>query len=444
MSDTIYALATPPGRGAVAVVRCSGPLAGAAVDTLAGGRPAPRMASLRRLRWAGEVLDEALVLWFPAPASYTGEDGAEFHVHGGRATVEALSEALEALGLRPALPGEFTRRAFEHGRLGLAQAEAVADLVDAETAAQRRQALDQLGGALDRRHADWRRDLLALAGLLEAAVDFPDEEVPPDIRAEVAVRLNALRAELAAAVDDRRGEVVRDGFRIALLGAPNAGKSSLLNRLTGVDAVIVSPQAGTTRDVVALPYQAGPYRVWLADMAGVRASDDPVEAEGVRRALAWAADASLRLLVVDGSGDGEAWAELAGEARPGDLLVLNKADLPPGRAERLATDPPPSLAILAVSAAMGEGVAELEAWLQARVAEALGGADFPAVTRRRHRALIAEALSAVDRATAAADLSAELIAENVRLAARALERITGRVGSEDVLGEVFARFCIGK
>ena len=436
-ADTIFALATAPGRSAVAVVRLSGPASGETVAALAGRLPRPRQAALRRL--AG--IDQALVLWFPAPASYTGEDCAELHLHGGRAVVEAALTALAGFGLRPAEPGEFTRRAFEHGKLDLAQAEAVADLVDAETESQAAQALAQLGGALSARHETWRQGLIEALALLEAHVDFPDEELPADLAVRAGPPLAALRADLAAAMaDGGRGRAVREGFRIALIGAPNAGKSSLLNALAGRDAAIVTSTPGTTRDVVEVPMTLAGYRVLLADTAGIRATVDEIEAEGVRRARAWAEDADLRLWIVDGSASDGAWGEAKDLARVGDLLVLNKADLPAG----LDTSAVGGLDAIELSLASGEGLAELRARLEGIVSVALTGQDFPAVTQLRHARLLGEAVGHLDRALVEVARSPELAAEDVRLAARALGRITGRVDPEDVLEQIFAKFCIGK
>ncbi|PHY13655.1 tRNA uridine-5-carboxymethylaminomethyl(34) synthesis GTPase MnmE, partial [Caulobacter sp. B11] len=294
MNETIYAPATGAGRAAVAVIRVSGPGSRQAVLALAGRVPRPRQAVLRRLRHGGADLDEALVLWFEAPASYTGEDSAEFHVHGGRAVVAAVLEALAAQGLRMAEPGEFTRRAFENGKLDLAQAEGVADLIDAETDAQRRQALGQLGGALGQRYDRWRDLLIHALAMLEAAVDFPDEELPEDVAERARPGLRALLSEIDEALADAvRGRKVREGYRIALVGAPNAGKSTLLNGLAERDAAIVTATPGTTRDIIEVPLVLGGYKVLVADTAGLRVTEDSIEAEGVRRARAWAAEADL-------------------------------------------------------------------------------------------------------------------------------------------------------
>jgi tRNA modification GTPase len=446
MRDTIFALATPPGRGAVAVVRLSGPETGAALKALTGGRvPRPREAGLRRLRDPAslESIDEALVLWFPAPASFTGEDVAELHLHGGLAVVEAATAALSALGLRLAEPGEFTRRAFEHGRLELSQAEAIADLVEAETAAQRRQALDQLGGALARRYQAWRESLVEALAWLEAEIDFPDEEMPDMLAARAGEPLGRLAAELEAGLGDARGERVREGFRIALVGAPNAGKSSLLNALLARDAAIVTPIPGTTRDVIEAPLVLHGFRAWLADTAGIREACDSIEAEGVRRARAWAEDADLRLWVVDASDGGDAWREGEALVRAGDILVLSKSDLP--GAGMAAATARPELEVVRTTVVGPEGVDALRAAVGAKVAQALSGADFPAVTRLRHRALLQEALEHLRRALARLPSGeAELAAEDARLAARSLERISGRIDPDAVLDRVFASFCIGK
>lgn len=442
MTDTIFAPATAPGRGAVAVVRVSGPRARDVLQMLAAPLPSPRRAALRRLGpRGGERLDEALVLWFPGPGSFTGEDSAELHLHGGRASVEAVTGALADLGLRLAEPGEFSRRAFLNGKLDLTQAEAVADLVDAETESQRRQALGQLEGGLSARYEAWRFRLIQALARLEAAVDFPDEDLPEALAQEVGQRVAALAGELEAALDDDcRGERVREGFRIALVGAPNAGKSSLLNRLVGRDAAIVTAAPGTTRDVIEAPAVIEGFRVLFADMAGVRESADPIEVEGVRRARAWAAAADLRLWVVDHAATGQA-KTAAGLARPGDILVLNKVDQPAGADAKIGDDQ--GLQVLAVSARTGSGLDALGRVLAERV-RALSAGDFPAVTRLRHRRHLTDAARALRQAEGGLALSPELGAEDLRQAARALGRIAGRVDPEQVLDEVFASFCIGK
>ncbi|THD74282.1 MAG: tRNA uridine-5-carboxymethylaminomethyl(34) synthesis GTPase MnmE [Phenylobacterium sp.] len=445
MSDTIFAPATAAGRAAVAVVRVSGPKTAMAVGALAGDVPAARQASLRRLFGGdGQEIDTALVLWFEGPASYTGEDAAEFHVHGGPAVVEALIAALTALGLRLAEPGEFTRRAFENGKLDLAQAEGVADLVQAETEAQHRQALAQLGGRLSQVQARWRAALTEALAMFEAAVDFPDEEVPADVAARARPVLEALAEELeAAAADVSRGERVREGYRIALLGAPNAGKSTLLNAVAGRDAAIVTATPGTTRDVIEVPMVLAGYKLLLADTAGLRESDSEIEAEGVRRARAWADGADLRLWVVDGSQP--EIIEVPRELQPGDLCVVTKRDLPENEAGWRAMEDAQErgLGVASVTAKSPNDMGWLKELLSERVIEALSGAEPPAATQARHRELLTEAAARLRQALAEAD-RLELAAEDVRLAARALDRITGRIDPEAVLGRIFATFCIGK
>ena len=435
MTDTIFALATPPGRGAIAILRLSGPGTDAALTALGAGDLKPRLAALRNLAHDGRPIDQALVLRFPAPNSYTGEACAELHLHGGRAVVEAAAGALVALGLRLADPGEFTRRAFENGRMDLAQAEAVADLIDAETAAQAGQALGQLDGALSQTYAGFRRDLLTALALVEAEIDFPDEEVPDNLARSAGPVLDRLIAGLKAALADaRRGERVREGYRIVLIGETNAGKSSLFNALVAREAAIVTPIAGTTRDVLDADLIIGGYAVTLSDTAGLRHSADPVEAEGVRRARARAEAADLRLWI---RGPDDAEGDAAGFAQAGDLLVLTKADLGAGR----AVD---GFETLSVSTATGQGLADLDDWIAVRLARDLSGADFPAVTRERHRRRLTEALSAAEAGRAALDIAPELAGDDLRRAADALARVTGAIGVEDILGEVFSTFCIGK
>jgi tRNA modification GTPase len=439
--DTIFALATAAGRAAVAVVRISGPQTSNIVQALAAPLPAPRRAALRRLKSAGEVLDEALVLWLPGPGSFTGEDSAELHLHGGRAGVEVVTAALASLGLRLAEPGEFSRRAFQNGKLDLTQAEAIADLVDAETEGQRKQALGQLEGGLSARYEAWRKRLISALARLEAAVDFPDEDLPEALSTEVGTRIADLAGELEAALaDEGRGERVREGFRIALIGAPNAGKSSLLNRLAGREAAIVTAIAGTTRDVIEVPAVIDGFKVLYADMAGLRDSADPIEQEGVRRAQAWAEGADLRLLVVDGSASDGAWLQAAGLTHPGDILLLNKADRTEGEDSEARME---GLTALPVSAVTEHGLDALQQALSERVRRLTGG-DFPAVTRLRHRRHLEDAVLSLRRAQHSLALSPELGAEDLRHAGLALGRIAGRIDPEQVLDEVFSSFCIGK
>ncbi|MBS0363437.1 MAG: tRNA uridine-5-carboxymethylaminomethyl(34) synthesis GTPase MnmE [Proteobacteria bacterium] len=445
MTETIFAPATAAGRAAVAVVRLSGPGTADAVRALAGRLPAARRASLRSLRdGQGREIDRALVLWMPGPASYTGEDSAEFHVHGGPAVVASLLAALAGLGLRLAEPGEFTRRAFEHGKLDLAQAEGVADLIEAETEQQRKQALAQLEGRLSDVQARWREGLTEALAYFEAAVDFPDEELPADVAARAAPVLQRLAAELEAAIADaERGERVREGFRIALVGAPNAGKSTLLNALVGREAAIVTATPGTTRDVIEVPLVLAGYKVLLADTAGLRDTEEEIEAEGVRRARAWAESADLRLWLVDGSA-----TELPGlpdEVGEGDLCLITKRDLATGPAGVWAAEVARRMDIPSAEVT-AKGPSDM-AWLQRTLGElvvaALAGAEPPAATRLRHRELLEEAAERVRRAMGEGS-ELELAAEDVRLAARALDRITGRIDPDHVLGRIFATFCIGK
>jgi tRNA modification GTPase len=439
MSDTIYAPATAAGRAAVAVVRVSGPGTRQAVEALAGRVPEPRQVALRRLRWNGVELDEALTLWFQGPASYTGEDAAEFHVHGGPAVVEAVVEALAGLGLRLAEPGEFTRRAFENGKLDLTQAEGVADLIDAETEAQRRQALGQVGGQLSQRYERWRAILVEAQAVLEAAVDFPDEDLPVDVAARARPGLTALAAEIDAALDDvARGRRVRDGYRIALVGAPNAGKSTLLNALAGREAAIVTAMPGTTRDIIEVPMILGGYKTLLADTAGLRSTSDAIEAEGVRRARVWAAEADLRLWVIDGTQATSAEDQFADLVQDGDWRVLNKADL--GSVD----EGEGVLETFRLSAKAENEVVSFRQALEARVQRELSGSEFPAATRLRHAERLREARAFLFQALGVVDREVELAAEDVRLAARSLAKVTGRIDSEDVLDRVFSSFCIGK
>jgi len=435
LTDTIFALATPPGRGAIAILRLSGPGTDAALSALGAETLKPRLASLRMLSYDGQIIDQALVLRFPGPASYTGEVCAELHLHGGRAVVEAASQALIALGLRPAEPGEFTRRAFQNGRMDLAQAEAVADLIDAETQIQAAQALGQLDGALSQTYAGFRRDLLKALALVEVEIDFPDEDVPDHLAATAGPVLDGLITDLNTALADAdRGRRVREGYRIVLIGETNAGKSSLFNALVSREAAIVTPIAGTTRDVLDAELIIGGYAVTLSDTAGLRDSDDPIEAEGIRRARHRATEADLRFWVR--APDDTEDAALA-FVQPDDLIVATKADL-------VVQAQPTTHATISISTVTGQGLLELHDWIAARLARDLSGADFPAVTRERHRLRLTEALEAVNAGRTALAIAPEIAADDLRRAADALARVTGAIGVEDVLGEVFSTFCIGK
>lgn len=428
--DTIFAVASGAGRAAIAVFRISGPGSGAALEALCGRRPAARRASLRRLRdGAGVVLDQALVLWLPGPGSFTGEDCLELHVHGGRAVVEGVSAALVGLGLRPAEPGEFTRRAFLNGRMDLLEAEALADLIDAETTSQRQQALRQLDGGLGAVLAGWRGRLVAVLAQQEALIDFPDEDLPEAVEAALLGAVAALAEEMRRHLDDnRRGERLREGLTIAVVGPPNAGKSTLINALAQRDVAIVADLPGTTRDVLEARVEIGGAPVTLLDTAGLRESADPVEAEGVRRALRRAEEADL-LLVAEAPGE----VALAGlPAHPRVLRVATKLDLGPGAAG----------ADVAVSARTGSGMAALRAALEAEVRALTQAEGPPPLTRARHRAALQDAVASLARALEARH--PELRGEDLRLALRALGRLTGQVGVEDILDSVFRQFCIGK
>jgi tRNA modification GTPase len=436
-ADTIFALASAAGRAGVQVIRISGPAAGSTLQALAGTLPRPRLARLAGLTdpATGELFDKALLLWFPAPASFTGEDVAELHLHGGRAVLTAATSALTHLGLRVAEPGEFSRRAFENGKLDLTEAEAIADLVDAETAAQRRQALRQMEGALGQLYEGWRHRLTRALAHLEADIDFPEEDLPGGLSDAVRPVVLTLVDELSAHLADQgRGERLRDGISIAILGAPNAGKSSLMNAIARRDVAIVSNQAGTTRDVIEVQLDLGGYPVLLADTAGLRDAADQVESEGIRRALDRAAKADLKLLVFDGLSDPDPATLALADADA--LLVMNKADQPG------ATPPLSDRPVLQVSARTGDGVPALLQALTDEVSRRYAPSGAPALTRARHRAALEECRENLQRALSAP--LPELAAEDVRLAARALGRITGRVDVEELLDVIFRDFCIGK
>jgi tRNA modification GTPase len=437
---TIFAPASAIGRAGVTVFRVSGPRAGEVARLLCGlNSVEPRRAVLGILRHpvTGEMLDRALIVFFPAPHSFTGEDVIELHTHGGRAVALAVTQALSILpGLRLAEPGEFTRRAFENGKMDLTEAEAIADLVHAETEAQRKQALRQMEGALGDLYEAWTQQMLRCLAHLEAAIDFADEDLPADLAARQQTELAALHDAITRHLNDgHRGEMLREGVHIAILGAPNAGKSSLLNALARREAAIVSSTAGTTRDVIETHLDLGGYPVVLADTAGLRDSEDGIESEGVRRALARAEQADLKLLVYDGAHwprRDPATEKLQDENA---LILVNKVDLLPLDKQTGAD--------IFVSAETGESMPALLEKLAAMVKARLQESAAPPLTRARHRAALEQCRDHLARALDPA-LTVELRAEDARLALRALGRITGRVDVEDILDVIFRDFCIGK
>ena len=442
-TGTIFALASGGAIGGIAVIRISGAGALGALRGL-GVKDAMAPRALRRVALThpvtGELLDDGLSVWFPGPRSFTGEDVVEVHVHGGRAVVSGVLGALgKCDGLRLAEPGEFTRRAFENGKMDLTAAEGLADLVAAETAAQRRQALQQMGGGLRDVYEGWRGRLVGAQAHLEATIDFSDEELPEGLIEGVRREVRSLAGEIAAHLaDGARGQHLREGVHVAIVGPPNAGKSSLLNLLAGREAAIVSETAGTTRDVIEVRLDLGGYPVIVADTAGLREGGDAIESEGVRRATRRAAEADIRLVVFDAtdwpSTDQRTRALVDGDS----VVVLNKVDVcrPPSVAEiegRTA---------LGVSALSGEGVNRLEGLLLDAVAERFPASGAPVMTRARHREALESGAEALARFLEGG--GPELAAEDLRLATRALGRITGRVDVEDLLDVIFGDFCIGK
>jgi tRNA modification GTPase len=448
--ETIFALSSGRPPAAIAVVRISGPRARFALETLIGRVPQPRYAALARIRdpQSGEMLDEALALFFPAPRSETGEDVVELQLHGGRAVIAAVLAALGRLdGLRPAEPGEFTRRAFENGQLDLTAVEGLADLIYAETEAQRRQAFRHLKGLLGDRAEAWRKRLIEILALVEAGIDFSDEaDVPANLLRPALAGAKALADEIRAALAQAdRGERLREGLVVAIAGPPNAGKSTLLNRLAKREAAIVSPLPGTTRDVIEVHFDLGGFPVTLLDTAGIRETEDPIEREGVRRAQDRAAGADLVLWLVDLSGpeisDRTLESQPVAEG-PAVWAVGSKADA------RVDSAPEPRIEaerVFLVSALNGTGIDDLLGALSEFARTCFGTGEPALVTRERQRTLLGETVAALERALDQGLFRHEdLVAEELRLAARALGRLTGRVDVEDILEVIFRDFCIGK
>jgi tRNA modification GTPase len=449
---TIFALSSGRPPAAIAVVRVCGPKAGLALERLIGRVPQPRQAALARVHdpASGETIDEALALWFPGPHSETGEDMAELQLHGGHAVIAAVLDALGTIeGCRLAEAGEFTRRAFANGRLDLTEVEGLADLIAAETPAQRRQAFRQLKGLIGDRAEAWRRQIIEALALVEARIDFSDEaDVPEELVGPALYAAQQLRSIIAATLaDGRRGERLRDGLVVAIAGPANAGKSTLLNRLARREAAIVSPHPGTTRDVIEVHLDLGGYPVTLVDTAGIRDSDDPVEKEGVRRASARAATADLVLWVIDVSATGVAVGVIGESISESESwLIRNKADLAVDKlwinCESISNSWSKKFTL---SAATGSGMEALIGALSGYARNYFSTTESSLVTRARHRQAFEETVAALDRALAqGATGREELIAEELRAAATTLGRLTGRIDVEDILDVIFRDFCIGK
>ena len=444
--QTIFALSSGRLPSAIAVVRVSGPQAAAVLSALAGRLPVPRMATRALLRGPDtQSIDDAVVLWFPGPASATGEDVAEFQVHGGRAVLASLFTALSAFeSVRAAEPGEFTRRAFENGKLDLTEAEALDDLIHADTDRQRRQALRHLKGLLGDKVRNWRERIIEAAALIEAGIDFSDEgDVPAELMAPAQAGIAALSEEIEEVLAAQaKGERLRDGLVVAITGPPNVGKSTLINQLARREVAIVSPHAGTTRDVIEVQLNLDGYPVTVIDTAGMRETDDPVEQEGVRRARARAADADLVLWLVDASG---AEGEVQGSAPV--WTVRNKIDLDATGAAKQSGEilrpghPGPDFEI---SASRGDGIPRLISALVVFAQDFIGADDQALITRGRQRELLQQTAVSLRRSMAMFGQGDELAAEDLRAAAYALGRLLGRVDVEDILDVIFRQFCIGK
>ncbi len=447
--QTIFALSSGRPPSAISVVRVSGPLAGAALTSLAGKVPLPRMAARVLLRDANhQPIDDAVVLWFPAPASATGEDVAEFHVHGGRAVLAALFAALSAFeNLRAAEPGEFTRRGFENGKLDLTEAEALDDLIHADTDRQRRQALRHLRGLLGDRARDWRAQIIEASALIEAGIDFSDEgDVPAELIAPAVAKIQALLGEIQEVLAAQgKSERLREGLVVAIAGPPNVGKSTLMNQLARREVAIVSPHAGTTRDIIEVQLDLDGYPVTVIDTAGVRETDDPVEQEGVRRARARAAEADLVLWLTDAQHEGSRPQGAAPE-----WMVRNKIDLDPAGPDALGVKVPAGGlterggANFRISASRGDGMQPLIAALMTFARDYFGSGEGGLIGRARQRKLLQETAASLHRSISAVEEGEELAAEDLRVAAHALGRLLERIDVEDILDVIFRDFCIGK
>ena len=442
MQETIYALATAAGRAGVAVIRISGNKSAEALASFGlKPLPSPRVATLSKLYSGKILLDDALVIWFPAPHSFTGEDIAELHTHGGRAVINAILEHLSGIkGLRSAEAGEFSRRAFENGKMDLTQAEGLADLVEAETEAQRKQALRQMEGGLLDLYEEFRSSLIEILAHLEAYIDFPDEDIPPNTAKEMQKEVENLKNKIEKHLANSSGEILREGLHAAIIGAPNVGKSSIMNWLAKRDIAIVSSLAGTTRDVIEARLDIGGFPLTLSDTAGLRESSDEIESEGIKRALFRAENADLKICVFDANLYPELDKSTLDLVDENSLVILNKSDLSP------ALPSSPEIAgreAIAISATTGKNMEKLLEKMQEELANRMEFSAEPVVTRQRHRAGLNECLEYLEKFLIE-NKDIELQAEDLRRAAQALGKLTGRIDVEDILDKIFSSFCIGK
>lgn len=444
--DTIFAVATAPVKSGVAVIRISGENAGDVLRLLARkASPQPRQAYLSKIYnpETNELIDEALVLWFKSPSSFTGEDIVELHVHGGRAIV---AEVLECLGrinnLRAADPGEFSRRAFLNGKMDLTEAEGLADLIDAETKMQARLALRQKHGELGRFYEEWREDILLILANIEAYIDFPDEEIPADIIEKIENKIKLLIGSIARHLNDnKRGERLRSGLHVAIIGPPNVGKSSLLNFLARRDVAIVSAHAGTTRDIIEVHLDLGGYPIIVADTAGIRENAGEIESEGIKRAFAWAAEADLKIIVFDAQclqeqKSNETFSQIIDK---NTIIIVNKIDLLQKKAALAQIN-----GVIPIPASFrgGEGVDEILVAIKNFAENNFDLSGEPVITRERHRILLKDTLMSLESFSLSKEI--ELASEDLRYAAGAIGKITGKINIEEILDRIFSSFCIGK
>jgi len=454
-SDTIFALSSALGRAGVSVFRVSGPQASSIIESLTQKPcPAPRQAVLRDIYRDDEPIDNALVLYMAGPKSFTGEDVAEFQTHGSLAVIEAVAACLFSVGARQALAGEFTRRAFLNGRMDLTEAEGLADLIDSETDGQRKQAMRQMQGGLRETYEDWRTELIDALAMIEGEIDFPDEgDVPDALARRAGPYLIRARDKMQQAVKNAdRGERVRSGIDLVVVGAPNAGKSSIINKLAGRDAAIVSDQAGTTRDIIDVQMTIAGLPVRLSDTAGLRVSDNEIEAEGVRRAQERASQSDLCLLVYDCSQDGSFErnvyvSDFTLNDRGYDAIIANKSDLL-AQKDKKVTQTGPKLSrdipLFSLSAETGAGFNVLTDWLEAEIINRYSPENLPGLTRVRHVDCVNRAIEAVSRGHDNLSIAAELAGEDVRAALHAIKELAGETDMEAVFDRIFSRFCIGK